>query len=108
MRPKLFLISFLLLLAFISCSDVTDIEEIRKNPRDFENKEVVIEGVVTGTFSLPFVKFFEMNDGTDSIRVISTKSLPAEGQEIKIAGKVKYYTFFSESMIVIIEKDTTL
>lgn len=101
-------ISLLIFFVFISCSNVTDIKEIRNNPRNFEDKEVIIEGIVTGTFSLPLVSFFEINDGTDSIRVITSKSLPAKGQEIKIAGKVKYYTFFSESMMVIVEKDTVL
>lgn len=94
-----------MLVSLIGCSDVTDIKEIRNDPRKFEDKEVIIDGVVTGTFSLPFVKFFEINDGTDSIRVITSKSLPAKGQEIKIVGKVKYYTLFSESMMVIIEKE---
>lgn len=98
----------IIFISLISCSDVTDIKEIRSNPRVYENKEVIVKGVVSGTFSLPLVNFFDINDGTDSIRVITSKSLPAKGQEIKIAGKVKYYTLFGENMMVIVEKDTVL
>lgn len=108
MKTNMKILSIIVFFVFIACSNVTDIKEIKNNPRNYENKEVVLKGVVTGTFSIPFVNFFEINDGTDSIRVITSKILPAKGQKIKIAGKVKYYTFLTENMMVIVEKDTIL
>ena len=105
MKKTLFIIGLIFILA---CSDVKDIEEIKNNPREYEDKEVIVKGVVIETFSTPFVNYFEIADKTDTISVITSKSLPAKGQEIKIAGEVMYYTLFSESILIIFEKDTTL
>jgi hypothetical protein len=90
---------------FIGCSNKTDIGDIISNPRKYENKVVHIEGFVTTTFSIPFLRYFEISDETGTIYVITNKPLPAKGKKIKITGRVKYYTFLSESLLVIEENE---
>jgi len=66
MRGQLFL-AIISCLLISSCSNKTDIKEIKDHPREWVDKTVAIEGKVTSVFSLGFLNYFEINDGTRKI-----------------------------------------
>lgn len=72
---------------FFACERVTEpvkkltatkIKEILDHPRNYENKEITIYGTVTGWASLLLVKYFEIQDDTGSIKVITKRVLPGQ------------------------------
>jgi hypothetical protein len=93
----------LLISIFLSCSQTTNIKEIKQNPRKYFNKKVTVEGVVTNTFSLFLINYFEIKDKTDSIIVITSKPLPEKGEIVKITGRFEYYALGTKRIKAIIE-----
>ena len=67
------------------------ISDIKQDPGRFENKVVTLRGKATGGTKLPFMKeaFYEVNDGSGSLMVITKKALPPEGKEVFVRGKVR-------------------
>ncbi len=103
MKTKVIIIlSFLLI---CGCSRKVSIGEILENPREYADKEVVIEGEVVDRFSLILVSYFTVDDGTGSIRVITDRPLPNKGNIISVEGTVIYYSFADKSIFAI--KETT-
>lgn len=63
----------------------TPIGEMVTDPRDFENKEVTVSGIVTSSFSLG-LKYYTIKDETGSIYVLTDKAVPKEGELVKVTG----------------------
>lgn len=96
----------LLLAAHLStgCQRTISIKEIKENPRKYVDKTVRVRGEVVQRMGL-LISFYEIDDGTDKIRVVSSKPLPEIGNRITVTGKVKYFAFGNLELLVIIEGD---
>jgi len=82
----------------------TRIKDILDHPRDYENKEVTVYGTVTGGASLLVTKYFEIQDDTGSIKVVTDRVLPKKGEKLRVTGRMESIEFGSERAIVIREK----
>ncbi|MGH8670901.1 MAG: hypothetical protein ACREUA_02535 [Burkholderiales bacterium] len=87
-----------------ACARTVAIGEITKNPREYTDQRVTVEGDVGEVFSLIVVKFFEIDDGTGSIHVVTAKTLPKKGQKIRVTGTVKEaFSLGEQSLTVLLE-----
>jgi hypothetical protein len=87
--------------------EYTPIGNILKNPRDYEGKDITIEGVVTGRTSLVFVKYFKVKDRTGKIIVITRKILPSVGSKVKVKGRIEEaFSLGEEQMLVFVEENS--
>jgi aspartyl/asparaginyl-tRNA synthetase len=94
-----------LTLTLAACARVTPIKEIVDHPRDYADKAVTVEGEVKGVFSLIFIKYFTLDDGTGSITVVTEKPLPNKGEHLKIKGTVKEaFSLGDQTMTLIVEE----
>ncbi len=82
------------------------IADILRDPRMYVDKTVVVDGEVASAFSLVWVKYFSVDDGSGTIAVVTTQTLPRKGQRIRVFGKVKeVLSLGSESLIVLFEQE---
>ena len=92
------------MLLLTACSHVVPIRDIVDNPRQFADKNVTVEGEVSGAFSLFVIKYFLVNDGTAEIGVVSDKALPRRGQKIRVSGTIKEaFSLGDQSMTILVE-----
>jgi len=101
-----------LVFLFAACDPVnkftsTKIKDILDHPRNYENKEVTIYGTVTNAVSLLVVKYFEMQDDTGTIKVVTDKLLPTKGEKLKVTGHMTAIEIGTERWIVLREKTET-
>ncbi len=111
MKPRNLLPVFVIYLAFLNvgCDTInritaTKIKDILDHPRDYENKEVTIYGTVTNAVSLLVVKYFEIQDDTGTIRVVTDDLLPAKGEKLKVTGRMAVIEIGQERWVVLREK----
>ncbi len=82
------------------------IGKILDHPRDYDGKEVTVQGEVTDTYSFLILKNFKLKDNTGEITVVTTRILPKKGETIKVTGTVQEsFTLGAEQSLVIVEKD---
>ena len=92
-----------------SCASYTKINKIIEDPRAYDGKSVTIDGKVNNVFSLIVIKYFELDDGTGNIGVVTTKPLPVTGQKIQVTGEVRQaFTIGDRSLTVVLEKNLSL
>jgi hypothetical protein len=92
MRPYRTLAASLPLLALAACTLLAvKIADIKKDPAKFENHAVTVRGKVTDVGKLPFMTegFFQVDDGTGTILVVTAGALPEKGAAVTIRGKVQ-------------------
>ncbi len=95
----------LLLCLAAGCANTVSVKDILANPRAYAERTVTIDGEVTGMFSLVVVKYFTVNDGTGSINVVTARPLPAQGQRIRVTGKVnEVFSLGTETLLVLMEE----
>jgi aspartyl/asparaginyl-tRNA synthetase len=82
----------------------TKIKDILDHPRDYENSEVTIYGTVTDSVSLLVVKFFELQDDTGTIKVVTERVLPKHGESLYVTGTMQAIEIGAERLIVLREK----
>lgn len=82
----------------------TKIKDIVDHPRDYENREVTIYGTVTGSASLFVVKFFELQDDTGTIKVVTERVLPKQGEALQVTGSMQAIEIGAERLVVLPEK----
>ena len=111
MNPSRFrlCVIFCLALTAISCDQfnrltATNIKDILDRPREYENKEVTIQGTVTEAVSLLVVKYFVLQDKTGSIKVVTDRVLPKKGEELSVTGYMESIEIGPERWIVLREK----
>jgi hypothetical protein len=100
----------LALLAVASCAALfaTKIGDIKKAPSSYEGQTVTISGKVTSTHNLLLVKYYEVDDGTGEIPVVTQSELPKEGEEVRVKGKVdQAFVLGSARLVVIVEQPPT-
>lgn len=103
--PVGFFVMYFLIISFLSCgTGTTKIGDIVGHPRDYADKEVIISGEVTETFSLFVVKYFVVRDKSGEISVVTEKPLPVKGEKIKVKGTVKEtFSFGTKTALVLVE-----
>ena len=82
----------LALVASLACSLMpVKIGDIKKNPDRYQNRAVTLRGKVSSGTRLPFMtqSFYELDDGSGSIMVITRKVIPPEGERVFVRGKVE-------------------
>ena len=89
---------------FIDKLTATKIKDILAHPRDYEDKEVTIYGTVTDVKSIIIAKYFEVQDDTGRMKVVTDRSLPAKGEKIKVIGRTDVIEVGSERWVVLREK----
>ncbi len=82
----------------------TKIKDIVDHPRDYENREVTINGTVTGSASLFVVKFFEIQDDSGTIKVVTERVLPKQGEDLQVTGVMQAIEIGTERLIVLREQ----
>ena len=112
MKLRKFLLAFIICLAFLNFAchvansiTSTKIRDILDHPRNYENKEVTIYGTVTNAVSLLVVKYFEIQDGTGAISVVTDKLLPAKGEKLKVTGRMAVIEVGTERWVVLRENN---
>lgn len=88
----------------INSLTATKIKDILDHPRDYENKEVTVYGTVTNAASLLVVKYFEIEDGTGTMRVVTDRLLPAKGEKLKVTGRMEVFEMGADRLVVLHEK----
>jgi hypothetical protein len=83
----------------------TKIRDILDHPRDYENKDVTVSGTVTGASSFVFVKFFDLQDDTGSIKVVTNRVLPQTGEKIRVTGRMESIEIGPQRTIVLRERN---
>jgi aspartyl/asparaginyl-tRNA synthetase len=110
MRLRNFVCSLVLCLAFsnVACDaahgiTATKIKDILDHPRDYQSKEITVYGTVTNAVSLLVIKYYEVQDGTGSIKVVTDNLLPAKGEKLKVTGRTTVIELGTERWIVLRE-----
>lgn len=83
----------------------TPIEQIKANPRQYADKRIKISGTVTETFSLLVLKYFVVDDGTGEMYVVTKKSMPARGENIKVTGTVRDAFSLGDMQLLVLLED---
>jgi hypothetical protein len=94
---KFLALSLVLSTAFLAagCPDRESIGKISANPAKYYDKEVVVAGTVKKGFglSIPMTNVrggvYKIDDGTGSIWVVTQQSIPAEGAQLGVKGRVQ-------------------
>lgn len=94
----------------LSCDNLaTPIKEIKSNPEKYENKSVFISGRVVSSQKIsPKEKegSYIIDDGTDQIKVITTKSIPEVGKKVFIKGTVSSnFVLFGKHFGIAVKED---
>lgn len=85
----------------------TKIKDILDHPREYENKEVAIYGTVTDAVSLLVFKYFEIEDDTGKIKVMTSRMLPQKGEKLQVKGTLVSIEVGPERWLVLREKTET-
>src|SRR5437867_4616782 len=81
----------------------TKIKDLLDHPRDFEGKQITLTGTVTNAVSLLLIKYYEIQDGTGSIKVMTDKLLPARGEKLNVTGRMTVIELGTERWVVLRE-----
>lgn len=90
-HTKLLSFAALVCLSFSSgCTRHASIADILRDPAQFANKEVTIDGQASAGFGGFGNGFFQLDDGTGKIFVVSQNfGIPAEGAKVSVTGEVQ-------------------
>ena len=109
-RPRTKAVRRALLLAVALASGcaalfATKIGDIEKAPGRWDGRTVTIAGKVTGTHNLLVVKYYQVDDGTGEIAVVTQGALPKEGEHVRVKGRVEQaFALGSAHVVVIVEQ----
>lgn len=78
------------------CVGYVKIDDIQKEPSKYEDKNISVRGSISEVASIPGIKegFYEIDDGTDSIWVITQAGTPEKGKTYSVKGTVKIVKMF--------------
>jgi hypothetical protein len=83
----------------------TKIGDIQKEPGKYDGKKVTVVGKVTAAHNLLVAKYYEIDDGTGRIAVVTQSALPNEGDSVTVKGKVNQaFAVGSAHLVVIVEE----
>ena len=82
----------------------TKIGDIQKAPGQWDGRTVTVAGKVTGTHNLLVVKYYQVDDGTGEIAVVTQSALPKEGENVRVKGRVEQaFALGTAHVVVIVE-----
>jgi hypothetical protein len=81
----------------------TKIQDVLDHPRDFEGKDITLSGTVTNSVSLILIKYYEIQDGTGTIKIVTDKLLPSRGEKLSVTGRMMVVELGTERWVVIRE-----
>ena len=65
------------------------VAELKYHPGRYQDRTVVVNGVVTNSWGVPFVQMYRVSDGTGEITVIANNGRrPAKGDHVRVKGRV--------------------
>jgi hypothetical protein len=67
----------------------TPICDIINSPREFEGRQVTVEGEVTGRLGVLSFNSFTVKDETGELRVLTRSAPPGEGRRVRVHGRVQ-------------------
>jgi hypothetical protein len=73
---------------FLSACTSVRIAQIKSDPTQFRNKTVRVNGTVTNSFGVLSTGFYELEDDTGKIFVISNRGVPSRGAQVRVEGSV--------------------
>jgi hypothetical protein len=76
------------LAAVLSSCGPVKIRKIVANPGHYHNREVRVSGVVTRSHSVPIAGYYQVDDGTGTIHVLSNGPAPPQGVDVTVKGTV--------------------
>ena len=83
----------------------TKIGDIQKEPGRWDGRTVTVAGKVTGTHNLLVVKYYQVDDGTGEIAVVTNSALPKEGDHVRVKGRVEQaFALGTAHVVVIVEE----
>ncbi len=85
----------------------TKIKDIVDHPREYEKKELTIYGTVTDAVSLLVVKYFEIQDDTGKMKVMTNRILPQIGEKLRVTGTLVSIEVGPERWLMLREKGDT-
>jgi hypothetical protein len=94
------------LLLLLGCGGLgsTEIGAILKDPRQFDGKVVTVSGRVAESVNILVLKYFVLSDATGEVVVVTERSVPQTGQQIKVKGRVNQaFSIAGKSLVVILE-----
>lgn len=110
MKAKILLLSLFFSLAFVNVAcdaaysiTATKIRDILDHPRDYQSKEITVYGTVTNAVSLLVIKYYEIQDDTGSIKVVTDNLLPARGEKLSVTGRTTVVEVGTERWVVLRE-----
>ncbi len=75
----------------IGCASRATVADIKEDPGRYQNHVAAVHGKVIQIVGIPFLgkSLFQLDDGTGSIWVMSSKQVPARGQKIWARGEIR-------------------
>jgi hypothetical protein len=87
MRKSVLVLTILAALILSGCA-TTNIGRIKADPSRYRNKTVTVDGRVTNSFGALVAGFYEIEDETGKIYVISRSGVPSKGSRVSVRGAV--------------------
>jgi len=82
------------------------IGKLLDNPREYAGKEISIAGTVSERLSLFVVKYFNLQDETGTIAVVSERPLPEVGRKVRIRGHLEEgFSLGDQQVLVFVESN---
>lgn len=75
-------------LAMAGCA-TRSINSLLAEPSRYANRDVSVKGTVTHSVSLLGHGAYQIDDGTGTLWVVSTKGVPRKGARVRVTGKVR-------------------
>lgn len=88
-KNLLVVVSSLLIVFLLGCPQQKKIGEINQDPQRYVNKDVVVKGTVTNSFSALVTGAYELDDGTGKLWVLANGGVPAKGTRVGARGNVE-------------------
>jgi aspartyl/asparaginyl-tRNA synthetase len=110
MRLRRLICSLIFCLAFLNLAcdaaysiTATKIKDILDHPRDYQSQDITVYGTVTNAVSLLVIKYYEIQDGTGSIKIVTDRLLPTRGEKLKATGRMTVVEVGTERWVVLRE-----
>jgi len=95
-----------LLLVACGLSAPVKIKQILDHPRQYDGREVTIEGQVETSTNVLVFKYFVLRDDTGAIAVITHKAVPTRGERIRVRGRVNQAFALQGKSLTVIMQDS--
>jgi len=96
----------LLVASLLACSGLfpMKIKTIKDDPRTWDGKVVTVKGKVATSLHLFGLKYYEIDDGTGTIPVVTKGAVPKEGTTVRVTGRVdQAFAIGEKSLVVLVE-----